>query len=761
MAPIQVPSELWRTALLELEEAKEPKGPRRKRKKKANTTSPIRHFTFNLQGEKFVNCSIQRPSSLFFEFARASNEKVSEEYIVIQMDDDDETENNFGAGKSSGHAKDERGYFRYQNDYLRELILRNGIFGLRDDEDFLQESAQVYNFLGCSNSQIQRHCYVFRLSGSIKTNEDHLARLLPNLQEVEAKKGIPKRVKYAGLLFSGITPVALPNDVIVEEIESIKSSGFDFSDGCGLISLKLAKLVQKELKIDGPCPSVFQIRYCGRVTPLGGQRQSRKVTGGGYVCKGILLVDPRDNETLRIQVRSSMLKIKSSRIACDKLQNILGVCDYSQSSCGRLGQQLVCLLSDTVTRKDFMKIQKEFLDSVEAALKDPFAMSWILAMDRRKASWRSFQELLLKSGKDAREEYQRKDAPKEYIKCAKAVTNSRQLPSSSKVQIPLATSRTLFGAVFPEILSDELNEGECVVLIESGLLNTTEHVIVSRSPSYHPGDVRVLRLVSLPDGHPCLSLRNCILFSTKGSRPEPDTMGGGDLDGDKYLVIWHPILLKYASTLKSIPPARYDCTSSTDTPKQGIDWLHYAAQTDNAMLGEVENTFYRLALQYGVQSDEVERLNSLFSNLVDRNPASIEEFRQLKGLVSSVAMGRECIWGEMATVQGQVIEAQQTAVREGDHAMKSSYHLFRNATMRHATNPTVLRGKIMHDFSHHFLESPRADDIKHTMKLWQKLHKHTVSSLTYDDSTTHEERKPDTIVSRRRSILFYKCLLLS
>jgi hypothetical protein len=39
------------------------------------------------------------------------------------------------------------------------------------------------------------------------------------------------------------------------------------------------------------------------------------------------------------------------------------------------------------------------------------------------------------------------------------------------------------------------------------------------------------------------SIKECIVFSTQGKRPDFDMMSGGDLDGDKYFVSFHPDLL--------------------------------------------------------------------------------------------------------------------------------------------------------------------------------------------------------------------------
>lgn len=58
-------------------------------------------------------------------------------------------------------------------------------------------------------------------------------------------------------------------------------------------------------------------------------------------------------------------------------------------------------------------------------------------------------------------------------------------------------------------------------------------VAISRSPTMHPGDVQVARAVGeIPEGWaPHISLlKNCVVFSSKGSRSLPSCLGGGDLE---------------------------------------------------------------------------------------------------------------------------------------------------------------------------------------------------------------------------------------
>ena len=61
----------------------------------------------------------------------------------------------------------------------------------------------------------------------------------------------------------------------------------------------------------------------------------------------------------------------------------------------------------------------------------------------------------------------------------------------------------------------------------------SQNVIVYRSPSLYPGDIKVLTAVD----NPYLShMKNVIVFSKKGARPTFNKLSGGDLDGDRYFI---------------------------------------------------------------------------------------------------------------------------------------------------------------------------------------------------------------------------------
>jgi hypothetical protein len=113
-----------------------------------------------------------------------------------------------------------------------------------------------------------------------------------------------------------------------------------------------------------------------------------------------------------------------------------------------------------------------------------------------------------------------------------------------KARIPVDKGVTLFGVM------DEtgfLEEHQIYVAFDESYDNIQGrvkrslkdgNVLVTRSPALHPGDIQLARMRTPPPGHPLRNLKNCVVFSQKGSRDLPSQLSGGDLDGDLYNVFW-------------------------------------------------------------------------------------------------------------------------------------------------------------------------------------------------------------------------------
>ncbi|KAI0548109.1 hypothetical protein F4679DRAFT_333365 [Xylaria curta] len=78
---------------------------------------------------------------------------------------------------------------------------------------------------------------------------------------------------------------------------------------------------------------------------------------------------------------------------------------------------------------------------------------------------------------------------------------------------------------------------------QSGFSETFVHgmdVLVARTPAHHPSDIQRVKAVFKPE---LGSLKDVIIFSTKGNIPLADKLSGGDYDGDIAWVCWEPSIV--------------------------------------------------------------------------------------------------------------------------------------------------------------------------------------------------------------------------
>lgn len=266
-----------------------------------------------------------------------------------------------------------------------------------------------------------------------------------------------------------------------------------FSDGIGKISSDFAKKVAKCV-FQTSIPSAFQIRY------------------GGY--KGVVAVDP--HSSTKLSLRKSMCKFESDNMKLD----VLG---YSKYQPCFLNRQLITLLSTLGVRDEiFEKKQREAVEQLDAILTDPLKAQEALELMSPGENTNILKEMLKCGYKPDVEPY--------LSMMLQTFRESKllELRTKSRIFIPngrammgcLDETRNLeYGQVFVQISSARhrnLSDSFAFNMSGSGHGLVIEgNVTVAKNPCLHPGDVRVLKAVNIPQLY---HMVDCVVFPQKGSR---------------------------------------------------------------------------------------------------------------------------------------------------------------------------------------------------------------------------------------------------
>lgn len=127
--------------------------------------------------------------------------------------------------------------------------------------------------------------------------------------------------------------------------------------------------------------------------------------------------------------------------------------------------------------------------------------------------------------------------------------------------------------------------------------------IIARNPSLHPGDIRTVQAVDVPE---LRHLRNVVVFPNKGDRDLASMLSGGDLDGDDYIVIWDPELTFGVTNHKPMDYSPLEPrTLDRDVTVQDITKF-FVNYMRNDKLGTIANAHLAWAdsLEEGVKSDQ-------------------------------------------------------------------------------------------------------------------------------------------------------------
>ncbi|KAJ7576280.1 RNA dependent RNA polymerase-domain-containing protein [Mycena floridula] len=388
--------------------------------------------------------------------------------------------------------------------------------------------------------------------------------------------------------------IRIPKEQTEEIDDSYDESGqYMFTDGAGDMSSQMARDIWNALgrkhHRTAP-PSAFQARYGG--------------------CKGVWMVNS--------ELIGKVLRIRPSQKKFESDSDSFDVASTSRHpGVTYLNQALVKRLKDSgIPSEIFLALQKRPVNGLEIALTGFSHAATVFANNRLATHFRgsailsNLREML---GIDF------DSSPKDNIDFFKRATMVgithclREIKFRARI---LVEGPALMGVCDAWNI---LEEGQIYANYNSvnqrGNVALEGRVLVTRSPIIHPGDIQFATAIgSVDPSSPLFQLVNVVVFSSKGKRPLPSMLGGGDLDGDLFNII----------TDKNLHPPRADAAGNyaagkkkvLDQPSTMTDVANFVVYD---RVGIISTRHLLIADQSDKNSDDARcmKLTTLASHAVD------------------------------------------------------------------------------------------------------------------------------------------------
>lgn len=370
-------------------------------------------------------------------------------------------------------------------------------------------AGRSFQFLGFSSSSLRSQSCWFMAPFEFNGETLDSAKVISRLGDFSGITCPGRCAARIGQAFSDtVSSIDVPEHAEIE-IPDIKRGSRNFSDGVGTISKDMLEHIwamsEKKYKIN---PTVIQIRFAG--------------------AKGVVSLDTR-LEGSKLCLRDSMIKFRGC------VDRNIEICSIAKWLPMVLNRPLIKVLEDLgVADQTFIDLQQDAVNELRDSTKSAaFAANFLkrqrIASGPLRFPW--MIEVLYNIGLNFRD-----DTFLERVLELTLLTALRDLKHKARIPVPQAVN--LMGIV------DEtgiLEEGEIYCPYqwndgERGLV--TGNVLITRSPIHHPGDAQMAIAVPdtrIPEDSPLRALKNCVVFSQKGTRDLPSMLSGGDLDGGKDL----------------------------------------------------------------------------------------------------------------------------------------------------------------------------------------------------------------------------------
>ncbi|KAK7693714.1 hypothetical protein QCA50_003286 [Cerrena zonata] len=480
-------------------------------------------------------------------------------------------------------------------------------------------SGRLFQFLGYSQSALKEHSVwlvkpfntpegVSVTAASIIASLGDFTNPDPQLKRCPARYGA--RMSQAFTATEASTSVEA-EEIFIEEDILGPSGEYNFTDGVGTMSRDMAIDIWQRILLGGhkagpnaTYPRAYQIRFQG--------------------AKGMLSLDHRLAGTV-VVLRPSMIKFQAPDT------NIIEIAQaFSRPSPFFLNRPLIMILEQLgVPYENFKALQDEAIQEANTSIQTLGRSARFLEAHGFGASFKLVSTMLSLEKLGIHDLMD--DAFYRCMMDFAVIDILRDL--KHRARIPVKDAWIVVGVAD---VHGYLEEGEVFIYVISGDDEPPVYfegpTLITRSPVIHPGDVQVAHAIGRPPpGSPFAreTLRNCVVFSTKGTRPLSSYLGGGDLDGDEYYVTMRPDLLP---TLLSQPaaytPAQRHVLNRDSTMDDIADFIVEYIISDN--LGLIATQWLMLADRDGIFTPDCLRLSQLHSDAVDYPKTGRPVFIQVK-----------------------------------------------------------------------------------------------------------------------------------
>ncbi|KAJ3516786.1 hypothetical protein NLJ89_g906 [Agrocybe chaxingu] len=472
---------------------------------------------------------------------------------------------------------------------------------------------RTFHFLAYSQSALKEHAVWF-----VKPFRDrehgfvNAATIIRSIGKFD-KLSFDSRLMYCPARYAArISQAFTATDAVSVKVEEIfqkddiatPDNKYQFTDGVGTLSKDLAHEIWRQLKatkrrgrLHKRPPSAYQIRFMG--------------------SKGVLSVDHRLSG-YAICLRPSMIKFETPESATQDIEIARA---FDRPGLYFLNRPLIMLLEGLgVPYQVFEHYQDMAVEETRRAAQSLQQAAGLLDRHGLGASYRLPSIML------SLERLGVASLPGNtfYEKMLEYAVNHvlRMLKNHARIPIPKAWTLVGVADVHRYLKPNEIFA--CIKPLGGGTKYLQGPVLISRSPTIHPGDVTIVHAIGRPSPTSPFAvepLPNTVVFSVLGDRPVPSCLGGGDLDGDVYNLI--PLEELPEFTPESLyRPASYDPAPKKllDRPSTMEDVADFVIDYINSdVLGLVAINWLIIADQseQGIRDPACLALASLHSDAVD------------------------------------------------------------------------------------------------------------------------------------------------